>query len=284
LALVVLPTAAHRAAAGDRGRASATTPFLPAGPSEVLVPVTVGGRGVYRFLLDTGSTHTAITVELATAIGVRAVARTTMRASAGTLDCLVVALPTLAVGDATADGITATALPETAAAVLRGIADGILGQDFLARFSYTIDYRGRRVVWHDDDYIAPGVVVPLIPDDGRFVVELPSRPQSGESHRFVPDSGTDTLVLFGPSIPRDLVLEWQPAAALTSLTGTRTVRTAVVGGLHVGPARLDRVIAAVVFDRPAHTGPRDPAGLLPLHLFASVSFNARRRSLVIRPS
>jgi hypothetical protein len=79
-------------------------------------------------------------------------------------------------------------------------------------------------------------------------------------------------------------VEWQPAAALTSLTGTRTVRTAVVAGLHVGPALLDRVIAAVVIDGPAATGPGDPAGLLPLHLFASVSFNARRRSLVIQPS
>lgn len=284
LALAAWPAGADRAAADDGGRASATTPFLPAGPSDVLVPVTVGGRGPYRFLLDTGSTHTAITAELATAVGAAAVARTTMRASGGTVDCLVVALPPLAIGGEAADGITATALPEAAASVLRGIADGILGQDFLARFSYTIDYRARRVVWHDADYVAPGFVVPLIPAEGRFLVELPAPARATAPRRFVPDSGADTLVLFGPALPRELVVEWLPAAAsLESLTGSRTVRTAIVAGLQLGPVVLDRVMAAVVVDR-AVPGSDDPAGLLPLHLFASVSFNARRRSLVIRPS
>jgi hypothetical protein len=284
LVLAALPAAANRGAADTRRPWPATTPFLPAGPSEVLVPVTIGGRGPYRFLLDTGSTHTAITAELVTAVGARAVARTTMRATAGTVDCLVVALPALSVGIAAAEGITATALPAPARAALRGIADGILGQDFLARFSYTLDYRRRQVVWHDADYVAPGLVVPLVPAGGRFLVELPRTARTAAVRRYVPDSAADTLVLFGGALPDDLVVQWQPAAAtLESLTGARTVRTAIVGGFHVGSATLDGVVAAVVVGD-ASRGPDAVDGLLPLHLFASASFNARRRTLVIQPA
>ena len=85
-----------RPSAMDRGAGPpapvTVTPFESRGPGEVIVPVTVGGRGGYRFLLDTGSTHTAVTQDLASAVGARVVARTSMSAAGGTLECLVVAL------------------------------------------------------------------------------------------------------------------------------------------------------------------------------------------------
>ena len=82
----------------------------------------VGDRrreGPFRFLLDTGSTHTAVTESLATAVDAVPVARTVMRAAAGSVACLVVALPTVVVDGVSADGLTATALPQAAAAGAR---------------------------------------------------------------------------------------------------------------------------------------------------------------------
>ena len=261
---------------------AASTPFASTRPGEILVPVTVGVRGPFRFLLDTGSTHTAVTERLATAVDAVPVARTVMRAAAGSVRCLVVALPAVAVDGVSADGLTATALPPAAAAALGPGVDGVLGQDFLARFSFTIDYRRSRILWHDADYVAPGTRLALVSAQDRWLVELPQPATTQGSartlRRFVPDSGADTLVLFGEHRAGCLITAWRAGtSALGSLTGERAVRTAIVDGLRVGEATLDRQLAAVV----PSTAPDDPDGLLPLHLFASVFFSASSRALVI---
>ena len=261
---------------------AASTPFASTRPGEILVPVTVGVRGPFRFLLDTGSTHTAVTERLATAVDAVPVARTVMRAAAGSVRCLVVALPAVAVDGVSADGLTATALPPAAAAALGPGIDGVLGQDFLARFSFTIDYRRSRILWHDADYVAPGTRLALVSAQDRWLVELPQPATTQGSartlRRFVPDSGADTLVLFGEHRAGCLITAWRAGtSALGSLTGERAVRTAIVDGLRVGEATLDRQLAAVV----PSTAPDDPDGLLPLHLFASVFFSASSRALVI---
>jgi hypothetical protein len=259
------------------------TPFTSTRPGEVVVPVTVGTRGPFRFLLDTGSTHTAVTAELADVVDARAVARTAMRTPAGTADCVVAALPRVAIGEALADDLTATVLPPAGAAALGAGIVGVLGQDFLARFTYTIDYRRSVIVWHAAGYVADGVRLTLVPGQDRWLVELPQAPGAAPCghavHRFVPDSGADTLVLFDEAPARRLVADWGAAAALGSLTGARGVRLAFVDGLRVGSAILGRQIAAFV---PA-PAPDAADGLLPLHLFARVFFSARDRALVVEP-
>ncbi|MEO5822976.1 MAG: aspartyl protease family protein [Vicinamibacteraceae bacterium] len=308
---VVLPA---RTASGDVAPAPSRTPFTSTRPGEVVVPVTIGGHGPFRFLLDTGSTHSAVTARVAVVVGAAPVARTVMRATAGPVTCLVVALPPLSVGAAAAAGITATVLPAGAEGVLGTVLDGVLGQDFLARFDFTIDYRRSRIDWHESGYAAPGIRLTLVHAHDRWLVELPqpagSEPSSDpgsepcselsselssepsserradsahgveEVHRFVPDSGADTLVLFEEARTRCLVAEWHAGTAdLGSLTGTRAVRTATVVGLRVGDTTLERQTAAIV-PAPAADG---ADGLLPLHLFARVFFSARSRALVVQP-
>jgi predicted aspartyl protease len=286
LSLVARPSAMDRGAGG--AASPIDTRFESRGPGEVIVPVTVGGRGPFRFLLDTGSTHTAVTEALASALGARPVARTSMSAAGGTLECLVVALARVAIGGVGVDGLTATALPRASAAVLGDGLDGVLGQDFLARFSYTIDYRASRIRWHEPGYVAPGVRLALVPSHDRWLVELPqqrgvtegrTRTSAAPVYRFVPDSGADTLVLYGDGVAERVVREWRfERAALGSVTGPREVRTGIVGDLRVGDATLERELAVVV---PGER--REPDGLLPLHLFASVQLNASDRYLVIQP-
>jgi hypothetical protein len=255
-----------------------STPFVSRRAGEVIVPVTVGGAGPFPFLVDTGSTHTAVTERLATVLAARPVARTAMSAAGGTAECLVVALPPIAIGASRVDGLTATVLPAMTGAALGAGVDGVLGQDFLARFSYTIDYRASRIRWHEAGYVAPGVRLALVPSQDRWLVELP-QPGSQPVYRFVPDSGADTLVLYGDGVADHVVREWRPdRTAIDSLTGVRAVRTAIIGGLRVGAAIIERELAVVV---PGER--REPDGLLPLHLFASVQLNARDRYLVIQP-
>jgi len=282
--IAIVPAPTPDASAAAESRPAARTAFASSRPGEIVVPVTVGAHGPFRFLLDTGSTHTAVTERLAIAVDAVPVARAEMRAAAGSVGCLVVALPTVVVDVVSADGLTATVLPPTAADALGPGVDGVLGQDFLSRFAFTIDYRRSRIVWHDADYVAPGTRLALVPAQDRWLVEL-LQPGTAPGiapalRRFVPDSGADTLVLFGESRAGCLIREWRPGtSALGSLTGARAVRTATVDGLRVGEATLDGQVAAIV----ASTSPDEPDGLLPLHLFASVFFSARSRTLVIEP-
>src|SRR5258708_19014424 len=72
---------------------------------------------------------------------------------------------------------------------------GVIGQDVLGTLRYTIDYRQRRIVWHE---AAAGVpprasVFELESQQDRFVALVP---QGRRVLRLVPDTGADTLVLF----------------------------------------------------------------------------------------
>jgi hypothetical protein len=276
-ALLVVPGVASPA--GRVGKAAASgvvTPFESRRPGEVIVPVTVGRRGPFRFVLDTGSTHSAVTETLANALAATRVARTALKANGGTVECFVVSLPPLAVGDAVAEGLTVTALPpSTASALGRGV-DGILGQDFLSRFRFTIDYRRSWIVWHGPEYVPQGVRLTLIPSQDRWLVELP-QPGQLPTHRFVPDSGADTLVLYGEAVAHRIVSQRRhDYAVLGSLTGNRVVLTAMVDRLRIGNASLERQLAVIV---PSGTDGVD--GLLPLHPFGSVYFNVAERYLVV---
>jgi hypothetical protein len=280
--LFVVPSAAAPARPGGAGRTVASgvvTPFESRRPGEVIVPVAVGRRGPFRFVLDTGSTHSAVTESLANALGATRVARTTMKANGGTIECLVVVLPPLAVGDAVAEGLTVTALPPSTTSTLGRDIDGVLGQDFLSRFRFTIDYRQSWIAWHGTQYVPQGVRLTLIPSQDRWLVELP-QPGQQPTHRFVPDSGADTLVLYGDAVADRIVSQWRPDhAVLGSLTGDRVVRMAIVDGLRVGDASLERQLAAIV----PSSGADGVDGLLPLHPFGSVYFNVEDRYLVVQP-
>ena len=85
--------------------------------------------------------------------------------------------------------------------------------------------------------------------------------------RLVPDTGAEAFVFFhapGEAAPAIAI----GRARMTGLTGDRGVRAAIAPRLVVGGVTL-RDQPAVIVDR----GDAEADGLLPLHGFASVSFN-----------
>ena len=263
---MIPPIAAIALAASAAG---ADVPFPPAEGGAVTVPAHVNGRGPYPFRLDTGSAGTAVSAALAAELGLRAVARTVVVTPLGEETRVVAVLGRIAVGSADAAGLEATVVPEG----FLGGAAGILGQDFLSRFDYTIDYRRGRVTW--DAPAGTGIRVPLHAQGGLFLVDLRQR---GRAARLVPDSGSGSLVLFDGARFRSEAAG-EPAEA-TSASGHRLrVEMRQVRGLTIGSLALRDQTAAIV--------PRDDDGggdgLLPLHQFASVAFAARDGYMVITP-
>lgn len=275
LAFVVACLPAHP---GADTTAPQTMRFETDAHGGIIVPVFLNGFGPFRFLLDTGSTHSSITERVAAIVNAPPVARVSVGSAAGEQMRVVVRIDRMACGPLVMADI------QPAVVDVGGVApgariEGVLGQDALAPVRYTIDFRRHEIAWWPDDGSAhaAGTTLALEASNGRFVVSLP---QHESVLRLVPDSGAETLLLFDSPTAALPPMAFQPGRVeLTSLTAHRTAREARVLELLVGPQRLRNVRTVVVGRQP--TEPAEHDGLLPLHLFGRVTFDGPRGLLTI---
>jgi predicted aspartyl protease len=276
-AIVLMPvrTAAAFAAFED-------VPFSLDPSGDILIPVTVNGQGALTFLLDTGSNRSAVASDLAARLALPVVARADMVTPTGTQTQLVVRLARISIGSALSTDLLASVIPsEQLRAAMPGV-DGIIGQDFLSAFNYTLDYRKHRLMWTVESTDASHEIrLALIPQEGRFLVELPQDARGRKSVRLVPDSGANGFVLFEGPTGSQLALDpAEGGSALVSVTGRQDARPMSLRKLQVGGVTLRNQPVVVI--RRNDVGAPEGDGLLPLHLFASVSFNCREGYLVVR--
>jgi predicted aspartyl protease len=258
----------------------------------VVVPVSINGRGPFQFLLDTGSSHSVISQSLADKLALPFIARTSVTTSTGREWRAVVSLNQTTIGSAQSEGLLASVAPAALLdEVARGI-EGIIGQDFLFDLNYTLDYRRKRLVWRDEETHVDGVRLPLIAQEGRYLVRI----ASGDNDRpvlLVPDSGSSGFVAYerngrtaafalfaaarfgGPGSEPSLT-------TVHSLSGGQLARTLMLRELRLGSLTVRNQRVAIVARNQNDVAEGD--GLLPLHLFATVSFNARERYLLLHGS
>jgi aspartyl protease len=262
-------------AAGTAGAVDAI-PFVRGTEDGVVVPVTLEGRGPFPFLLDTAATLTRVDAGLAREAGLAASGRIEVVTVAGART-LARSSARLGVGPhvlESVDVLTGGELPRVGVPIR-----GVLGQSALARISYGIDYRRRRVVF-DEPSGRRLARVPLAWREGRPAAVL--RDGDARPLALVLDSGLDEPVLFekpGHLLPYRDVPGVRYAAATTA--GRADLRAVTVPGLDAGPVRLGRFTAAVVAD--AAAGGRAEDGLLPARLFASVYFDRERGEVALEP-
>jgi predicted aspartyl protease len=242
---------------------------------DIVLAVRLNGRGPFRLLLDTGSTHSAVSARTAADIGAPVVAKTVTGSAAGSQDTLVVRIDSLKVGAVEIADVLAS-IVELDGIAGEGSLDGVIGQDALAALRYTIDFRQRRVIWWPkESLVAPGASLELQWNHGRFVTSLP---QPHSLLRLVPDTGATSLLLFDPD--RTLPITELPAlATLKTMSGAAEVRLARVRELQIGALTL-RDVPAAVADRDA-SEPAEIDGLLPLHWFDRVTVDGPRKRMTI---
>lgn len=273
LAPSLVPVSAHTT------HAPAVLPFSAYQPGAIVVPVSIGGGGPYRFVLDTGSTRSAISTTLARHLRTAVVAQTFMITPAGGGTRNVTTVPALRVGQTRPVSVAAMVLPNEAFAQA-GRVDGLLGQDVLATWSYTIDYLRRELVWHDrgtDDVV--GHRLPLISANGLQFVELPTLLGSSGPVKLIADSGADAIVLFA--------IDGRPIRSAAPMeTGLIKTSTGVQIGQRIQLEEL-KLGALTLRNQPALLLPARQAtkllgdGLLPLSLFARVTFDAPAGALIV---
>lgn len=170
LRLVALPILAGLAGASPlSGQQQAASAVPEAGPGTVLdyghdrsermtVPVSIGGRGPYAFIVDTGAERTSIAEELAEDLKLGAGTRARLHSMTEVSRIQTVLIPALEVGGRSIRGINAPALER------RHIgAEGILGVDTLQTQRVSFDFarrqmtvtlsRKREETWPDDTIV-----------------------------------------------------------------------------------------------------------------------------------
>lgn len=275
-------------AAAVRGHAgvNAELPFRLDRQGSVVVLARVQGVGPFPFLLDTGSSHSAISDDLARELALAPVARAELQTSTGRTTIPVVDIEAVSVG-AAISRVQASVLSTTALQVIGSNIRGVLGRDFLSARHFTIDYSHRRFRWDDlgeglEPDAAGSIRVPLVDQNGRFVVQMAQT--DCEPLRFVADTGSSELVLFESD--RIARLELSPVSdspqmMLSSLSGSHAVRLMRVSRLAVGGLTLRDRLAVVL--PPASADYSSIDGLLPLHTFRAVSFRQRDGYVLISP-
>ena len=109
----------------------------------VVVAAMVNGKGPFRFIVDTGATHSTITPDLVRALGLKPseAPLVLLNGITGTTQVSAVTLDRLQTGDLIIDGLLA---PVVWAPIMAG-ADGILGAAGLTEKSLSVDFQRNRV-------------------------------------------------------------------------------------------------------------------------------------------
>ncbi len=109
----------------------------------VVVQATVNGKGPFRFIVDTGATHSTITPDLVHALGLTPSETSTvlLNGITGTTQVSAVMLDKLQTGDLIIDGLLA---PVVWTPIMAG-ADGIFGAAGLTDKSLSVDFQRNRV-------------------------------------------------------------------------------------------------------------------------------------------
>jgi hypothetical protein len=245
----------------------------------IRVPVTINGQGPFRLLLDTGSSHSTLGRELAERLGLPVVAQVKVTTPAGAQVQPVVGVEQMAIGICSVPRLMPSIVSRAELRSLEPGIDGVVGQDFLRAFDFTIDYRRKRLRWTagaaDTD-----ARLPLVRAGDRALVALAAN-ESEVPVLLVPDSGTDGFVVFERDGRTALKLEPVDAFADVSALGVhQAARGAILRRLTVGAVTLRDEPTLVVSRQGANSVEGD--GLLPLHRFSSVSFSNSEAYLVVR--
>jgi predicted aspartyl protease len=240
---------------------------------DVQVLVHVNDHGPFRFLLDTGSSRSAVSTRLAARLALPVTRVSRLVTPTATTTVPLARALRLRVPPAGPRVIEPMVLDERQ--LVAPDVEGIVGQDVLAALSYTIDYQRHRLSIHGRGVgHEPGVRLPYAVRAGQPLV--PVTVDGEATLALVADSGADRVVLFD-EIGRRPVAD--APGVLRDLAGQRPVSTVVLDRIHAGDLQLRNVSAVVLATRPMDGLMSD--GLLPLSLFSRVTFCAESRVVIL---
>jgi hypothetical protein len=224
--------------------------------------VYLNGHGPFRFLIDTGAETNQVEASIARKIGLAPTFRVDMATIAGTIPVAGGKVDEVALGQVTAAGQEFLFTGLDGVHQLSSGIQGVIGQEFLSRFDYLLDFAGGRIVFGGaEPDCGSRTAFTLV--EGRPAVET-------DWGKLVLDSGTATAILYADS---------------TGKSGGRVVTAsgrAVVSETHDLRLRVGgRAYSTVAASAPREALEED--GIVPASLFHAVYVSNSGRYLVLNP-
>jgi aspartyl protease len=234
----------------------------------VFVNAIINGHGPFRMLVDTGTTTTLLAPEAAREAGLKFDHRIVLASMGGEKPLPATSTGELQVGSARTAGVEIAVAAISHIRKIDRAADGVLGQSFLSKSAYLIDY-SRKKLWLGQDAILRAEELPLVisvPQTGGRTIVPVNLQAGGPDWRLTLDSGASDLILkCGERCP--LITDPRSGGRILALAGERPVLSGTLRRLEIAGARMWSV-PAVLVDTDLPDGQDD--GVIPSHWFSAV--------------
>jgi predicted aspartyl protease len=245
----------------------------------IVISLMVNEQGPFAFVFDTGADTTIVDPSLASKLSLVPLRRIQQTTLAGAQTLPVSLVDTLAAGPIQANGLPVLIQDLSELRKFDSHIEGVVGQDFLSRFNYLLDYRKRCLRFERDDEIRNAI------DGDRLAMErsghrmiVPVEMQAGgvARMRLLLDSGANSLVLMRES-SQTLKISAQTNWLETTSSGQVGLQVGTIQTLTVGSQKLRNIPVALTASEPTE---EIGDGLLPMALFQVLYINNREGFVV----
>jgi predicted aspartyl protease len=252
----------------------------------IVVSVLINNTGAYDFMLDTGSDVTLVDPQLISRSDGVLLGNRQLETPAGSRSVSCFRIDQFQLGSKVARSLEVLALPVTSLKGRR--VSGLLGQDFLGKFNYVLDYKNKVLLFEENQELEEHLASRIFNtyrSAKRVLVMLPPQSSRSRPSLFVLDSGAQHLVLFGhqqDGLGFDLRFGYE-TGNLSSVTGNRTGLTSRIGFFSIGDTALNDLPVVITAETANSKSFRIENGLLPTSYFRSIYFNNFKNYVSFNP-
>jgi hypothetical protein len=254
----------------------------------IIVPVSINGAGPFDFIFDTAASATIIDCEIAKQLSLHSAKAVSIKGGAATkvLSCYRIAI--LSVGPKSVENLTAPSAELREIHLISPKIGGVLGQDFLSRFNYILNYRDQRIEFEERGEFENnllGARLSVDRDRGRVIIDVQPSPARRQASPFVLDSGAARMVLFKPALGDFEVVMDRGVDGIaygSTVLGKQMVATGRLERVRVGDENL-RDVRVRIMESPQAMEGRPEHGLLPTSLFRSIYFDNKADHVILNP-
>jgi predicted aspartyl protease len=255
----------------------------------VVVPVMIGKEGPFDFVLDTGANTGIVDPSIAGHVAMVAIDTVPQTDLAGMRTLTRGLLPSLSCGAMRVENVEVVVKDLSELRKFDPHIEGIAGQNFLAHFSYLVDYQKHLIRIERDTEIRDaigGQRVPLETGENQMLIPLEAQSRNHAKLRLLLDSGANSVVLLRTAA-RTLDLSPQAEGVETTSSGQIGLQFGRLRELVVGPEKFHDLAVVLPAAEPSNIGANIGAnigdGLLPTHLFTALYINNREGFVVLNP-
>ena len=254
----------------------------------IIIPVSINGAGPFDFIFDTGASATIIDSEIAKQLSLHSAEAASINSGAMTNVVTCYRLDNLTLGAKSVENLTVPCAELSEIHSIGPKIRGVLGQDFLSRFNYILNYRDQRIEFEENGEFENnlrGTRMAVDRDRGRVIIAVQPSSQRKQASPFVLDSGAARMVVFKAALGNfEVVMDHglDGIAYGSTVLGKQMAATGRLQSIRVGDERLPDVPVRIVENREALKG-RPEHGLLPTSLFRSIYFNNKADHVILNP-